>query len=259
MNEIIKEMFTPFGKVSSRIFSIMTIAQVVIVILLLQFFHSPVIPAPTEILGAGIDMIKSGEFLENFMDSFSLVIKAMGIAIIMTMLIVYISRIPFFKFFALFVTKCRYLTLVGLAYLFTMFTDNVSGVKFYLLLFGIIPFFTTSFLSIVDSIDPQQFDKSYINKNNRWETLYEIVIIGRLDQLFEVMRQNFSIAWMMLTTVEGRDMAGGGIGTMLIQSNKHQDLAPIFALLIIVLSIGMLFDYGLGKARILCFDYIKKQ
>ena len=42
-----------------------------------------------------------------------------------------------------------------------------------------------------------------------------------MDALFEVMRQNFAISWMMITMVEGYAMSEGGIGTMMIKSNKY--------------------------------------
>jgi NitT/TauT family transport system permease protein len=126
-----------------------------------------------------------------------------------------------------------------------------------LLIFGIVPYFVTSFLSVVNNIPQQEIDKSYVNRRTSFETLYEVVIKGKLDLLFEVMRQNFAISWMMITTVEAYDMSGGGIGVMLLKSNKHLDLGPVFAMLFIVLMTGMLFDYGLGKLRYILFEYLQ--
>jgi len=69
------------------------------------------------------------------------------------------------------------------------------------------------------------------------------------------MRQNFAIAWMMITMVEGLSMSEGGLGTMLIKSNKYIDLGKVFALLFIILMIGILFDYLLSKIRVWLFPY----
>lgn len=127
----------------------------------------------------------------------------------------------------------------------------------YLLMFGIIPFFVTSFLSVVQSTPPEEKWKGYVNKLNRWETLYEVVIVGKLDMLFEVMRQNFAISWMMITMVEGFAMSEGGIGTLLIKSNKYLDLSPVFAMLVVVLILGLIFDWGLTQLRNILFPYLK--
>jgi NitT/TauT family transport system permease protein len=92
---------------------------------------------------------------------------------------------------------------------------------------------------------------------NNWQALLEVVIIGRLDQVFEVMRQNFAIAWMMITMVEGLNMSEGGLGTMLIKSNKYIDLGTVFAILVIIFGMGICFDYLLKQLRNWFFPYSK--
>lgn len=138
-----------------------------------------------------------------------------------------------------------------------MLSNNLGDVKMYLLIFGITPFFVTSFLSMVRAVPPQEIQKGYVNKLGRWGTLWEVIVIGKMDILFEVMRQNFAISWMMITMVEGYAMNEGGIGTLLIKSNKYLKLGPVFAMLIIILVIGLLFDLGLSKLRYYLFPYLK--
>lgn len=257
MKKILQQIFEPFGKVDYKIFSIMTIIQIVIVLFILQIFHSPIVPSPIDIFKALIVLLQSSEFYNDLFSSFIFTIEAMLLSIVITMIVVYLSTIPFFKPLASFVSKCRYLTLTGLVVLFTFFTNNVGQLKMSLLIFGIVPFFTTSFLSIIASIPKQEIDKCYINRMTAWGTLFEVVIKGKLDLLFEVMRQNFAISWMMITTVEAYDMSGGGIGVMLLKSNKHLELSPIFAMLFVVLLIGIVFDWGLKKARFMLFEYLQ--
>jgi len=36
---------------------------------------------------------------------------------------------------------------------------------------------------------------------NNWQTLYEVIIVGKADQVFEILRQNFAIAWMMMMSI----------------------------------------------------------
>lgn len=252
----LKDIFKPFGKVDSKTKTIIVFVQGVFILLLFQVFHSPIVPAPSVIFSSLIGLLQSSELYDNLLNSLGITIQAMIYSILITMALVYLSTIPFFSPIARIISKFRYLTLTGLVYLFTIFTSNMGELKLSLLIFGIVPFFVTSFLSAVCQIPDQQVDKAFVNRMNAWETLYEVVIVGRLDQLIEVMRQNFAISWMMITTVEAYDMSGGGIGTMLLKSNKHLDLGPVFAMLIIVLSLGLFFDWALSKTRTVLFKYI---
>lgn len=252
-----KEIFKPFGNISNKTRLIIIISWTILFIGLFEVFHNPIIPTPSKILSSLIQLITSAEFFDNLINSFVLTLKAMFYSISITMLLVYLSTIPLFKPLTEFVSKCRYLTLTGLVFVFTVLSSDIGQLKILLLIFGIVPFFVTSFLSAVTSTPPQQIYKSYVNRNNRWRTLYEVIIIGKLDILFEVMRQNFAISWMMITTVEGYAMSEGGIGTMLIKSNKYLDLSPVFAMLIIVLILGLCADYILSKLRYYLFPYLK--
>ncbi len=94
---------------------------------------------------------------------------------------------------------------------------------------------------------------------SNWRALLEIVIIGRLDQVFEVMRQNIAIAWLMITFVEGYSMSEGGLGTMLIKANKYVDLAAVFAILLVIFALGIICYYLLGLMRNWLFPYTKIQ
>ena len=138
-------------------------------------------------------------------------------------------------------------------------TQDCHQLKLSLLIFGIVPFFVTSLLSIIESINVQEYELCKTLRMNNWRTLYEVVIVGRLDMVFEVMRQNFAIAWMMITMVEGLSMSEGGLGTMLIKSNKYIDLSTVFAILVIIFAVGIFFDFILKKVRFWLFPYTKIQ
>jgi NitT/TauT family transport system permease protein len=181
----------------------------------------------------------------------------MGISIVLALLVSYLSLIPFFAPVAKFIVKCRYLTLTGLIFLFTLLTQDGHQLKLSLLIFGIVPFFVTSLLSIIEAIPAQEYELCKTLRMNNWQAMLEVVIIGRLNQVFEVMRQNFAIAWMMITMVEGLSMSEGGLGTMLIKSNKYIDLSTVFAILVIIFALGIFFDFLLRNVRHWLFPYTK--
>lgn len=254
---MIKKLFYPFGEVNKATKIGITVFWIVVGLGWFELGHSKLIPPPSKIAESLWSLVNSRGFYDDLVASLITTLKAMGYSILLTVLIVYSSTIQMFSPLAEFISKCRYLTLTGLVFVFTVISNNISDVKMYLLIFGITPFFVTSFLSAVKSTPPQQIHKGYVNKLGRWGTLLEVIIIGKLDVLFEVMRQNFAISWMMITMVEGYAMNEGGIGTLLIKSNKYLNLAPVFAMLLIILVLGLLFDVGLGQLRRFLFPHIK--
>lgn len=254
---MIKKLFFPFGEIDKKIRMLVIAFWVVLFLGLFQVYHSPIVPSPTKITNSLVKMVNSKGFYEDLLASLMTTLRAMFYSILVTIGIVYLSTIAFFKPVAELISKCRYLTLTGLVFVFTMVSNNISELKMYLLMFGIIPFFVTSFLSIVQNAPVEERWKGYVNRLNRWETLWEVTIVGKLDMLFEVMRQNFAISWMMITMVEGYAMSEGGIGTLLIKGNKYLDLSQVFAILIIVLTLGLIFDFLLGSLRGMLFPYLQ--
>ena len=249
-------IFEPLRIVNKQTVLILIIFEAVFALLIWQAAGGGgLIPSPLKVGKSMIEIFTSKEFGDDIFASLSLTFKGMFYSIIIALIVSYLALIPFFKPIATFITKCRYLTLTGLIFLFTLLTQNGHQLKLGLLIFGIVPFFVTSLTSIFSSINEQEFDLCKTLRMNSWQTLWEVVILGRLDQVFEVMRQNFAISWMMITMVEGLSMSEGGLGTMLIKSNKYIDLGKVFGILFIILTLGILFDYLLGKIRVWLFPY----
>jgi NitT/TauT family transport system permease protein len=138
-----------------------------------------------------------------------------------------------------------------------LLTKDGSELKLSLLVFGIVPFFTTSFLSVIINIDKQEYELCKTLGYNNWQTLYEVIIVGKADQVFEILRQNFAISWLMITMVEGLSMSEGGIGSLLIKYNKYNDITNVIALQLVIFIIGLCFDFLLGTTRYWLFPHSK--
>jgi len=249
-------IFEPLRRVNKQTILILIISEAVLALLVWQAAGGGgLIPSPLKVGKSMIEIFSSKEFGDDLFASLGLTLKGMFYSIIIALIVSYLALIPFFKPVATFITKCRYLTLTGLIFLFTLLTQNGHQLKLGLLIFGIVPFFVTSLMSIFNNINEQEFDLCKTLRMNNWQALWEVVILGRLDQVFEVMRQNFAISWMMITMVEGLSMSEGGLGTMLIKSNKYIDLGKVFGILFIILLLGISFDYLLGKIRVWLFPY----
>jgi NitT/TauT family transport system permease protein len=252
-----KTIFQPFGRISRQTFIILMIAQVIIALTMWHVSSNGLIPQPWKVKMAFIHLLSTRLLWDNILISLGLTIKAMLYSIVITMMLAYLSVIPFFKPVSQFIVKCRYLTLTGLIFIFTLLTRDGSQLKLSLLIFGIVPFFVTSFLAVIININKQEYELCKTLGYNNWQTLYEVIIIGKADQVFEILRQNFAISWLMITLVEGLSMSEGGIGTLLIKYNKYNDLTNVIALQLMLFLIGICFDYLLGTIRHWLFPHTK--
>lgn len=237
----------------------MVILQVVITLTLWHTAADGLIPKPAKVAESFLALLRTSLLMDNILASLMLTLKAMFYSIIITLFFSYLSVMPFFKSIAMFIIKCRYLTLTGLIFIFTLLTQDGSQLKLSLLVFGIVPFFVTSFLSVIVHINKQEYELCKTLGYNSWEALYEVIIIGKADQVFEILRQNFAIAWLMITLVEGLSMSEGGVGTLLIKYNKYNDLTNVLALQLVIFIIGVGFDYLLGSLKRWLFPYTKLQ
>lgn len=249
------KLFQPFARVNRQTFIIMMIAQAIIGLTMWHAGSNGLIPSPLKVKTAFVDLLGTRQLWDNILVSLGLTVKAMLYSIVITLFFAYLSVIPFFKSVAQFIVKCRYLTLTGLIFIFTLLTADGGQLKLSLLVFGIVPFFVTSFLAVIINIDRQQFELCKTLGYNNWQTLYEVIIIGKADAVLEIIRQNFAISWLMITLVEGLSMSEGGIGTLLIKYNKYNDLSNVMALQLIIFLIGIFFDYLLGILKYWLFPY----
>ncbi len=221
----------------------------------LQFFSTSLIPTPVDVFFSLKKFLFSRDFYENFATTFFFTLKGVGIATLISLPIAYMFFMSFFKQLALFSTKLRYLSMAGIAFVFTILFQVDTDVKISLILFGIIPFFVTSLIaSFSDNIN-EKLDLCRVNRFNSFETLKEVVIIGKLDQVFEIIRQNFAICWIVITFAETKCMGQGGLGTLLLKTEKSIRMEDVFAIQFVVLFTGILFDQFFQTIRYVVFEY----
>jgi len=254
MKELIK-VFTPNQAVKKSTIAGIVVFQIVLVLLLWIKTSSPLFPKPWEIVKALQNLFMRDEFGADLASSIRLSLEAMVDTVIISLLISYATVLPFFRPLAFLISKFRFLTLVGLSFVFTIITHGGHDLKVWLLVFGMTVFFVTSMVAALKSIDKLEYNHARTLKLNEWEVTREIIVFGRLDVVFEVIRQNFAISWMMLTLVEGISRSEGGIGTMLLNQNKHLNLDSVFAIQIVILAVGITQDYIFGILKVIVCPY----
>jgi NitT/TauT family transport system permease protein len=245
-------VFKPNATVARPTVLLIIVVQVVLA-LIAWYNSSEILPKPPEIFAAFTRLLKEGDLLRELFVSMGLCLQAMGLAILISLALSYLTVLPFFRPTAFIVSKGRFLTLVGLSFVFTLLTSGGHSLKVALMTFGITVFFVTSMVAMLREIPKTDFNHARTLGLNEWQTVWEVIILGRLDQVFEIIRQNFAISWMMLTMVEGISRAEGGIGVMLLNQNKHLNLEAVFAIQFLILLVGIGLDYLIGFIKnIIC-------
>jgi len=237
----------------NRVISKQTLRWVIGFQLLMLFFiwvFSPTIflPKPKEVFQALSEMWMEGLGGE-LITSFYLNLQAIALSSILSLLLAYLTVVPFFRPIVTLLSKLRFLSMVGLTFFFTLMASTGHELKLYLLVFSVSVFFVTGMAEVVAGIPKEQFDLARTLRMSEWRVVYEVVILGQADKAFEILRQNAAMGWMMLTMVEGISRSEGGVGAMLLNQNKHFHLSAVFAIQISILVLGLGQDYVIGLLR----------
>lgn len=215
-----------------------------------------IFPTPANVFKGFVELYNEG-LVVHIVSSLSLCFLSIFIAILISLLFAYTWPIPVLKPMAEVITKFRYLPFTGLSFFMTMLVHDARTMQVWILVIFLTTFLTTSLISVVKDIPQEEFDHAKTLKCSRLEVLWQVVILGRLDYVIDVIRQNLAITWMMLVTVESIVVASGGLGFLIKNSDKFMNHGRIVALQIIILLIGLFLDWAINSSRKLLFRYSK--
>jgi NitT/TauT family transport system permease protein len=244
----LKQSFSPNKILSPNSMSIIIGVQVAFLVVLWIFSPFVLLPKPGEVIEALGDLWKQGLGTE-LSTSFFLNLQAIAIATIVSLLLAYLTVIPFFRPLIAALSKMRFLSLAGLSFFFTVITSNGEQLKVSILVYAVTVFFVTGMADVVTSAPKDKFDLARTLRMGEWRVVWEVIVLGQMDKAFDVLRQNAAIGWMMLTMVEGMVRDAGGVGTVLLDQNKHFRLSAVFAIQLAILVLGIAQDYAIGALR----------
>lgn len=253
----IKSWFRPFEKIPGKERMIITIIWLVLILaywVISSSGQKHLFPTPG-MVGEGLKSLFNEGLVVHIASSLALCLKATIISIIITLVIVYPSPLPFLKPLALGLSKVRYLPLTGITFYLAIMIDDARAMQVSVLVVFMSLYFITSMLGVLKDIPNEEIDHARALRCSRWEVLWEVVIKGRLDYVIDVLRQNLAITWMMLVTVESILVAAGGLGVLIKNSDKYMNHGRIVALQLVILAVGLALDWLLTVIRKSLFKY----
>ena len=251
--------FSPNRVISANAFRIIIVFQIAVLLLVWATSTFVFLPKPLDVWRAFVDLWMHEGLGQELIVSFSLNLQAMAWATLISLILAYLTVVPFFQPIVSALSKGRFLGMVGLTFFFTIIFASGHRLKVGLLVFGVSVFFLTTMIDVVAQVPKEKFDLARTLRMGEWRVVWEVIVLGRADAAFDVMRQNAAIGWMMLTMVEGISRSEGGVGALLLNQNKHFRLEAVFAIQISILLIGLLQDYDLGLAKGFLFPYADLQ
>ena len=222
------------------------------------WFASPFasLPTPVDIWRALVALWWEGGLGPEIFTTMKLIGHATLLTVVLSMLLSYATVVPLFRALVEAVSKLRFLGLTGLVFPFTLLTGGGYSLKVWLLTFGMSTFFVTSMARIVVEIPRAEFDYLRVLGASEPRIFWEVVVRGTLDRALDVLRQNVAMGWAMITMVEGISRSEGGVGALILNQNKHFLLAEVYAILFVILFLGLLLDYGMGVITTLVCPHV---
>lgn len=232
------------------------------VILLLAFWFigtagtKHLFPSPSQVFEGFKGLYNEGLVVHIF-NSLKLCFISIFMAIGISLLLAYTWPIPILKPIAELVTRFRFLPFTGLSFYIAMVVHDARNMQIWIMVIFLTTFLTSSLLAVIRDIPQQEFDHAKTLKCSRLEILWQVIILGRIDYVIDVIRQNLAITWMMLVTIESIVVASGGLGFLIKNSDKFMNHGRIIALQIIILLIGLALDWSINYLRKALFRYSK--
>lgn len=249
--------FIPNAKVSRVTKKAYIVSFLVLAAILWIAIPSKIIPSPWEIVGALPNLWHKLGLGPALFASIELNFKAVVIMSALSLTVAYATVIPALRPIALGFAAGRFNGFVGLPLLFTIIFGDPSTIKVALLVFGMSVFTVPSVVSIIEGIPRDAFDHGRVLQMSEWRVVWEVVILGKMHEVIDVLRTNIAMGWMMLPMVEGIFRNQGGIGALLLVENKYFHIDTVFCIVFLVAALGLFQDYLIKTAKYIICPYSK--
>jgi len=174
---------------------------------------------------------------------------------ILSLLIAYMSVLPFFQPFNKLVQWLRYIPIIGFNLVFlTLFTIGWP-MKVAMLTVGMSFFLVTSMTGVIASIPRMKFELARVLGYNDLQTFYTVVVRGTGPQMLEVIAQNAAIGWVMITAIETYNRTEGGIGSQIYAYSSVNNLPAVYAYLIVIGVIAVTEDWLFALVKRIAFPH----
>lgn len=254
----LREMVRVYGAIGGFARSLIFFGWVALFLLVWSANLIKAMPYPGEVLTAFQRMWAapgSSGLVYNVYVTLKLNIVGVLISSVLSLLISYLAVIPLFQPFNKLIQWLRYIPIVGFNLVFlTLFTIGWP-MKVAMLTTGMSFFLVTSMTSVITSIPQMKYELARVLGYNDWHVFYSVVVRPTLPAMIDMIAQNAAMGWVMITAIETFNRTEGGIGSQIYAYTSTNQLAEVYAYLLIIGVIAVLEDGLLVLIKRTLFPY----
>jgi NitT/TauT family transport system permease protein len=244
-----RTLITPNESSTRQIILTVTAGWFGLWLIIWALFRPAIFPSPFEVIAAWPALVQHEGLVDAVLSSLWTNVEALALSTMIGLPLAYLSRVTLVRPLALGVSKLRFLSPAVFFLLLLFAVSNGHMIKVWMLTLGETFFLVTSMLAIVWQVPAVALDDARTLRMNEWEVLWYSVVRGTLDQALQAIRDNAAMGFAMLTLVEGVIRSEGGLGVLILNQEKHMDLANLYAIIATVLVLGWIQDFSLMVLR----------
>lgn len=153
----------------------------------------------------------------------------------------------------------RYLPLTAALGLFILWFGISTNMKLQFLTLGTLVYLLPAVAVRVDEVDPV-YDQTAITLGaSKWQRVMKVFVPDVLAAISLDLLNLTAISWTYIIVVEGINRGEGGIGSMFYMAQRQGRVDWIFALLLLLLTFGFVWDklWRNGDRRVFPYKYLR--
>lgn len=203
----------------------------------------PLLPSPVKVIKAFPELNKNDDVIGNTFYSIKLNFLGYILAILISIPIGFLlGLIPLFRgLFSQIIDSYRFIPLTAVTGIFIMWLGLGSEMKVSFLAFGIIVYLIPVVVQRIDEVQNVYLNTVFTLGATSWQTIRTVYIPYVFSKIIDDIRVLTAISWTYITIAEMLNK-GGGIGELIWTAKRQSRIDKAFAILIIIVAIGILQD-----------------
>jgi len=200
------------------------------------------LPTPQSVIISYGDLMKDFVIWET---GYSLILNILGYleAILFSIILGFlIGLIPFFRgLLSRYVNAIRFIPLTAVTGIFIAWFSIYTNMKVQFLAFGIFVYLLPVVVQRIDEIEKVYLQTAYTLGATKWQTIKDIYFPYVTSKIIDDIRVLTAISWTYVIIAEMLNQTGG-IGALIYLAGRQSRIDKVFALLLIIIVIGILQD-----------------
>ena len=203
----------------------------------------PLLPTPMKVVSALSDLNKQDDLIGNTFYSIKLNLLGYLVAILVSIPVGFmLGLVPLFRgLFSKIFESYRFIPLTAVTGIFIMWLGLGSDMKVAFLAFGIIVYLIPVVVQRIDEVQDVYLNTVFTLGATSWQTIRTVYMPYVFSKIIDDIRVLTAISWTYITIVEMLNK-GGGIGELIWTAKRQSRMDKAFAILIIIVVIGILQD-----------------